>query len=154
MKVVISIAQSLNHHKNVISWTDIFIVRSLTDRVSNTVDCECIVEVDTISRHHTHPKCNPNRFTPKVIRHEQRNDNNEQQKGFSKVSVLKHDRFISTKIAYVDRFQSLLTLRSVLHANPTDVREKSTSSDVVRILRRNYLKKLKYFAIIPTSISF
>lgn len=130
---MISISQSLNHHKSVVSWTHVLIVRSTSNRMPDAVDRERIVEIHTIASHDTCPVCDPQRFSPKKIRHEHRNQNDENKKRFSKVSVLEHDRLISSKITDVNRLQRFLAFRSVLHADPADVRKKSSTPDVMRI---------------------
>lgn len=133
VKIVISITQSLHLHESVVCRTDIFVVRSMTVRMSNAVDGECVVQVHTISSNNTEPISHPQRFVPNEIRNKCWNQHNEQKEKFAKVSILKHDCLISSKISHVNRSKLFDAFWTMLRANPTNVCKKSSSSDIVGV---------------------
>lgn len=54
-EIVVSIAQSLQHPKDIIGWVYGLIVRSFTDSMSDAVNCDGIIEINAESHHHTNP---------------------------------------------------------------------------------------------------
>ena len=72
--VIEAFPNSTNSDKQVLSWTNVLVVRLVTPHMGSTVHTPCYIEQGDVSEHSTHKEAVPQTLTPEVPGHHGRHD--------------------------------------------------------------------------------